>query len=222
MERRDAVEFAVYTDEAGESLLRASFPSVASVEVEQGWLDRWREFHRPVQAGGLWIGPPWIAPPVDRPTVVVDPGQAFGTGAHPTTRACVELLAGLERGSLLDAGCGSGVLSVAAVRLGFSPVLALDLDPVAVEVASATAAANGAAVETRCVDVLRHELPLADVLVANIELRVVEALLSRARARRVVTSGYLAGEEPVASGWTAVQGLELDGWAAHVLAPEGD
>ena len=107
--------------------------------VEPGWEDRWRAFHRPCHAGGLWIGPPWIDPPAGETAVVVDPGRAFGTGAHPTTRASIDMLARLDRGSLLDAGCGSGVVSVAAARLGFAPVTAVDVDEVAVEVARDTA-----------------------------------------------------------------------------------
>jgi ribosomal protein L11 methyltransferase len=149
--------------------------------------------------------------------VTVDPGRAFGTGAHATTRACVELLADVERGSCLDAGCGSGVLAVAAVRLGFEPVVAVDLDPEAVAVARATARRNGARVEVRLADVLEDELPHADVVVANIELAVVEALLARAPAATAVTSGYLASEAPAVAGWERAGRRELEGWAADLL-----
>jgi ribosomal protein L11 methyltransferase len=216
------VELAVYVDAAGEAVLRREFVGLSSEPVEPGWEDRWREFHRPVRAGGLWIGPPWEEAPTREAAVVVDPGRAFGTGAHPTTRACIELLATLERGSLLDAGCGSGVVAVAAVRLGFGPVTAVDLDPVAVDVARRTAAQNGVAIDVDRADVLRDELPRTDVVVANIELRMVEGLLARSTPASVaVTSGYLAGEEPRASGWEVVSALQLDGWGAHVLAAHG-
>jgi ribosomal protein L11 methyltransferase len=170
-----------------------------------------------VVAGGLWIGPPWLEPPQEQPAVVVDPGRAFGTGAHPTTRACIELLSQLERGSLLDAGCGSGVIAVAAARLGFDPVRAVDLDEVAVDVATATAHLNGVAVEVARADVLRDALPPGDVVVANIELRVVELLLARTTAATAVTSGYLSSEQPDAPGWTFDDRLALEGWAADVL-----
>lgn len=212
------VELAVYVDDAGERELRASFPGARSEPVAGGWEDRWKEFHRPTRAGGLWIGPPWAERPAGVPSVVVDPGRAFGTGAHPTTRACVEALARLERGSLLDAGCGSGVVAVAAVALGFAPVFAVDVDEVAVEVARATARANGSAVEVSVADVLRDELPSTDVVVANIELRVVEALLARVDVRVAVTSGYLASETPSAAGWQRLDRVEIEGWAADVLA----
>lgn len=211
------VELAAYTDEAGEARIREAFADVSAQRVEAGWADRWREFHRPVRVGGLWIGPPWEPAPGDEKVVVIDPGRAFGTGAHPTTRACIELLAGLERGAVLDAGCGSGVVAVAAVRLGFDPVSAVDLDPVAVEIARDTACRNGAQVDVRRADVLRDELPRADVVVANIDLAVVEALLERGPARTAVTSGYLAHEAPRAPGWSSVSRMELDGWGADVL-----
>jgi ribosomal protein L11 methyltransferase len=158
-----------------------------------------------------------MSPPADEPSVVVDPGRAFGTGAHATTRACIELLAGVERGSLLDAGCGSGVVAVAAARLGFAPVVAVDLDEVAVEVAALTARVNDVEIDVHPADVLHDELACTDVLVANIELGVVEQLLARAPSAVAVTSGYLAAEVPQAPGWVGVDRLELEGWAADVF-----
>jgi ribosomal protein L11 methyltransferase len=196
----------------------AAYPQATAEPVAAGWEDRWKEFHGPALAGGLWIGPPWISPPVGAVAVVVDPGRAFGTGAHPTTRACIELLSRLERGSLVDAGCGSGVVAVAAVRLGFAPVMAVDIDPVAVEVANDTARENGVVVDVCPTDVLVDELRPADVVVANIELGVVEQLLARIDANKAVTSGYLASERPEAPGWRAAERIELEGWAADVLA----
>ena len=212
-----ATELAVFTDDAGEIAVRDAFADVRSDPIALGWEDGWKEFHRAVSAGGLWIGPPWSPPPLGEDVVIVDPGRAFGTGAHATTRACIELLAGLERGSLLDAGCGSGVVSVAAVRLGFAPVLAVDLDEVAVEVAALTARANGVEIDVHRADVLHDDLPRTDVLVANIEHRVVEQLLARAASPVAVTSGYLAAEAPHAPGWVGVEHLELEGWAADVF-----
>ena len=214
----DAVELRVYTDPAGEARIRDVFGRASSVPVEPGWEDRWRTFHRPVRTGGLWIGPPWGTPPPGEPAVVVDPGQAFGTGAHPTTRACIELLAAHERGSVLDAGCGSGVVAIAAARLGFGPVVAVDADPVAVAAARSNGASNDVRVEVRVADVLRDTLPAADVLVANIDLPVVEALLARRLADRAITSGYLDHEAPRVQGWEPLARLELDGWAADSLA----
>ena len=211
------VELAVYTDAEGRDETLAAFPRASAEQVATGWEDRWKEFHRPVVAGGLWIGPPWLSPPAGATAVVVDPGRAFGTGAHPTTRACIELLSRLERGSLLDAGCGSGVVAVAAARLGFAPVTAVDLDPVAVEVARQTVRENAVAAEIRRADVLVDELPRADVVVANIELGVVERLLARVDAREAVTSGYLAVEQPATGSWQPSERLELEGWAADLL-----
>ena len=216
-EGRGWVELAAYTDRAGEERIRAVFAEVSALSVGDGWEEQWREFHHAVRVGGLWIGPPWELASSGENVVVVDPGRAFGTGAHATTRACIELLAGLERGALFDAGCGSGVIAIAAVRLGFDPVVAADVDPVAVEVARETACQNGVSLDVRESDVLRDDLPPADIVVANIELAVVEPLLARRPARTAITSGYLADVRPRAEGWEVVRSLELDGWAAHVL-----
>jgi ribosomal protein L11 methyltransferase len=212
------LELVVYADEPAEARIRTAFPEVASHPLEPGWEDAWRAFHRPVRTGGLWIGPPWESPPPGEPAVVVDPGRAFGTGAHPTTRACVELLARCDRGSVLDAGCGSGVLAVAAARLGFGPVFALDHDAAAVEAADLTAALNGVTLKVSRADVLSAELPRVNLLVANIELRAVEALLARRPAAVAITSGYLAHETPHADAWEHADRLELDGWAADRFA----
>jgi ribosomal protein L11 methyltransferase len=217
IEGGDGLELAVYVDGDGERRVREAFRDASAAPVDPGWEDRWRAFHRPVVAGGLWLGPPWVRPPDGVSAVLVDPGRAFGTGAHPTTRACVELLADLDRGSCLDAGCGSGVVAVAAVRLGFEPVLAVDLDADAVEIARETARRNRVRVDVRRADVLRDELPAVDVAVANIELAVVEALLARVSAATCVTSGYLAHEAPDAPGWERAARLELEGWAADLL-----
>ncbi len=219
----NTTELAVYTDQAGADRIRSAFTEpVLAERVPDGWEERWRTFHRPVHAGGLWIGPPWEAPPPGEPAVVVDPGRAFGTGAHPTTRACIELLAGHERGAVLDAGTGSGVIAVAAATLGFEPVFAVDIDQDAVEAAMATASRNGVRVQVWRADVLVDELPEADLMVANIELRAVESLLARRPAARAITSGYLADETPQVSGWEQVSRVELDGWAADLLALAGE
>jgi ribosomal protein L11 methyltransferase len=217
-ETSDALELSAYTDARGERNVRAAFASVASALVEPGWEDRWRDFHRPVRAGGLWIGPPWRTPPSGVAAVVVEPGRVFGTGAHGTTRACVELLARTPRDSVLDAGCGSGVLAIAAALLGFAPVTAVDVDPAALEATRANAARNGVEVDVRVGDVLSDDLPAADVLVANIELPTVERLLRRWPGRRAIVSGYLAHETPRADGWTREARLVLEGWAADCLS----
>jgi ribosomal protein L11 methyltransferase len=194
----------------------AAFPRARTTEVEPGWEDRWREFHRAVRVGPLWVGPPWESSPPDALPVVVDPGRAFGTGAHPTTRLCLELLLEQEPRGLLDVGCGSGVLAIAAAKLGHAPVLAVDVDASAVTAARANAERNGVVVEARRLDALADTLPPAPLAVANIALAAVEALGGRLGGERVITSGYLAGDEPSLRDYERVHRRELDGWAADL------
>jgi ribosomal protein L11 methyltransferase len=210
------VELAAYTDPGGEERIWQAFGGATGTDVEDGWEDRWRSFHRPVVAGGLWIGPPWERPPAGLPAVVVDPGRAFGTGAHPTTRLCIELLARQPRSGLLDVGCGSGVLSIAAARTGFAPVTAVDVDPVAVEVTRANAAANHVELDVRALDAAADELPHADLVVANIAPEPVAALSGRLRCERAITSGYMASDAPTLAGFVRADRLELGGWAADL------
>jgi ribosomal protein L11 methyltransferase len=215
-----SAELAVYVADDRVPALRRAFPALGVQPVADGWEDAWRDFHHGVEIGPLWVGPPWEEPPAGAHAVVIDPGRAFGTGAHPTTRLALELLAEQPRGSLLDAGCGSGVLAIAAARLGFRPVIAGDHDPEAVDVARENAARNGVEVELSALDAVAGELPAAEVVVANIALEVVEALAARVHCSRLVLSGYLAEERPAVSGFIHVARREASGWAADAYAPE--
>jgi ribosomal protein L11 methyltransferase len=213
-EDSETLTLVLYVAESAVESIRAAFSDVAVASVEPGWEDAWRTFHRPVRAGGLWIGPPWEEPDPGELSVVIDPGLAFGTGAHATTRLCIELLARSRRGSLLDVGCGSGVLSIAASRLGFDPIRAVDNDPVAVETTIANAVVNVATIEVSVLDGELDELPRADLVVANVLLAPVERILARLDTPAVITSGYRATDHPLAPGWREIDRLELDGWAA--------
>jgi ribosomal protein L11 methyltransferase len=185
--------------------------------VEPGWEERWREFHRPVSIGPLWIGPSWEQPPPDAIGVVVDPGRAFGTGSHPTTGLCLAFLLDLERGSLLDIGCGSGVLSVAAAKLGFEPVIAIDREPAAVEAAHRNAETNDVLIDVRRADALVDALPMTDVALANIDLASVRALSGRVQARVLVTAGYFHSRSPQLAGYGHRERRIDGGWAADLF-----
>ncbi len=227
------VEYAVY-GAAGElpslpdltSAAGTALVGVSTSETPDDWHERWKTFHRPVtiqapdgapQARSqprpsLHVRAPWQAPRVaeDVLDIAIDPGQAFGTGAHDTTRLCLSLMLELtgSEGSamgLLDVGTGSGVLAIAAARLGFSPVLGLDSDRESVLAARANALANGAAIEVRRLDARHEQLPWIDharraasglVVVANL-LRPLLLELARTISRapeHLVLGGLLAGE----------------------------
>ena len=212
----DGVELAAYTDDRGEERLWSAFGGARATDVEEGWEDRWRAFHRPVRIGPLWVGPPWEQPDGGGIPVVIDPGRAFGTGAHATTRLCLELLLDLPRGSMLDVGCGSGVLSIAAAKLGFDPVHAVDLDPQAIEAIERNAAANGVTVEIQLADAARDPLPATDAAVVNVALDADLSIAARLGCDHVVTSGYLAAEEPQIPGYSRRDRREAEGWAADL------
>jgi ribosomal protein L11 methyltransferase len=202
----DGIELVAYTDAGGEERLWEAFGAAQGEDVAADWRDRWKDFHRPVRIGSLWIGPPWDEAPADATAVVIDPGRAFGTGAHPTTRLCIELLLGLERGSVMDLGCGSGVLAIVAAKTGFAPVAA----------AESNVAANGVEVEARRADVLVDPLPAADIALANITRPALEALAPRLRCHRLVSSGYLPTDAPQLPRLSHIRRITRDGWAADL------
>jgi ribosomal protein L11 methyltransferase len=217
----DHVEFAIY-GAPGElpelpDLRAAAGPALVEIdttEVPDDWADRWRDFHRPVLVGDrLLVRPSWARGP--RPLaaleVVIDPGQAFGTGAHTTTRLCLELLlelvdAGRASGPLVDWGTGSGVLAIAAAKLGFRPVSGCDHAPAALEAAAANARANRVELELQRVNLREATPPVADTATANL----TGPLLRQVAERMVdvpgwlVCSGLLASEEgPVTAAFEA-------------------
>jgi ribosomal protein L11 methyltransferase len=208
---------------------------VSSTEIPDDWSERWKRFHRPVliepprrrsampgrsrepgmpnepegeRVPALHVRPPWEAPSEreDAEEIVIDPGQAFGTGAHATTRLCLELLLELTAlkdrpGRLLDVGTGSGVLAIAAARLGFAPVLGLDHERESVEAAEQNARVNGVAIEVRRFDLRAQALPWLDpdtadgpaqspVVVANL---LCPLLLDLAREMPRAPAHLLAG-----------------------------
>jgi ribosomal protein L11 methyltransferase len=218
--RGDVAELFAFTDEAGARRLRESFGEATTVSVPPGWDEEWKRFHDPVVIGTLWIGPPWEEPPAGLTAVVIDPGRAFGTGGHATTRLCLELLTELDRASVLDLGCGSGVLAIAAAKLGFAPVFALDSDPAAVEATFRNALHNEVEVQTRQADALIEPLSGADIVLANIDLATLNALAAGLDCSLAITSGYYESDRPALSGFRHLDRRTGQHWAADLFVRE--
>jgi ribosomal protein L11 methyltransferase len=235
------VEYAIYggageLPELGEidAAVGEGKVEVVSTDVPDDWADRWRDFHRPVLVGDrLWLRPSWEEPRPGTVDVVVDPGQAFGTGAHPTTRLCLGLLLELEaageaEGPLTDLGTGSGILAIAASKLGWNPVYGYDHEQPALEAGAANAEANGVQLHLQRLN-LREQLPeLAPTVVANMTAPVLLAVADQLTTLKgspgtLVCSGLLPSELDATAAAFAPAGLaeakrRSDGdWAALLL-----
>jgi ribosomal protein L11 methyltransferase len=214
----DFVEYAIYGGEgelpelglleaaAGEGLVE-----VVSTEVPDDWADRWQDFHRPILVGDrLYVRPSWEEPRAGAVDLVVDPGRAFGTGAHPTTRMCLELILeladrGEAAGPLTDLGTGSGLLAIAGAKLGWGPVTGYDHEAAAIETAAANAAANGVDVAFEICDLRASLSPLAPTTVANLTASVLREIarqlagdpVERGGARRSLPAVAPEGPSPL-------------------------
>jgi ribosomal protein L11 methyltransferase len=219
----DAIEYALYGP-AGElpsegdirSLAGEAVLSVQLADVPPGWEDEWKRFLAPVEvaAGGraVRVRPPWYAAEGDGLDVLIDPGRSFGAGTHATTQLVLELLLESEAaGPLCDWGAGTGVLAIAAAKLGYGPVVAVDVEPDALETIPRNAAANGiAGLETRWLDLTATPAPWAPTVTANLTCDLLEraAACVEEPPRRLLASGVLERE---------VAAL-LEAWAPHGLS----
>jgi ribosomal protein L11 methyltransferase len=228
------VEYALY----GAPGELPSFPSgsadvggvvvqVSGEPVADDWAERWKRFHEPVLIGGrVFVRPPWADARQGTLDLVIDPGQAFGTGAHATTRLSLELLLELSSaGSFADLGCGSGVLALAAAKLGFGPVAAVDNEEAALEATRANAVANGVSLErVERLDLRAESPPAAETVAANLMrpllLRLAASMEEKPRA--LIVSGLLDDEaDEVADAFAPLaerRRLSSQGWSGLLLA----
>jgi ribosomal protein L11 methyltransferase len=202
-----------------------AMPRYTAARVEDDdWVRKSQAQFQALSLGRLWIGPTWREPPPECSACVrLDPGLAFGTGSHPSTRLVLRFLDEHIRGgeSVLDYGCGSGILAIAAARLGAMPVDAVDIDPQALETARANAALNGVALRVEMPEALRRER--YDIVMANILSQPLIVLAPALSARAVdggqlLLSGILdAQAQEVIDGYAGLMKLEVlareEGWA---------
>lgn len=208
-------------------VLRDRGAATVAAPADPWWLDTWREHAVPVRVGGVLLWPAWIDGPHEAEGAVVvrlDAGRAFGSGSHASTRLALASLQEIDLAGLavLDAGCGSGVLAVAAALLGAAPVVACDVDVEAMRATRRNAAANGVPIVLVDGGVERVRGPF-DVIVANIGAGVLRAMAERLTALlapggRLVLSGLLVDQVPgvVAAfgGLRPAARHDEDGWSA--------
>ena len=120
VEMEGGLELAAYTTAGGEERLWQVFGPGRVTEVEPDWAERWKQFHRPIRIGDLWIGPPWEEPDTKAIPVVIDPGRAFGTGSHPTTHICRSISSSWSQGACWISGAAP-VFSPSPRRASVSP-----------------------------------------------------------------------------------------------------
>jgi ribosomal protein L11 methyltransferase len=228
---RDDADVETLLAQAARTLGWTGTPEYRTERVpDADWVRATQAQFAPIRVSArLWIVPTWhVAPDAAALNIVLDPGLAFGSGSHPTTRLCLRWLEARVRGgeSVLDYGCGSGILAIAAARLGAGDVTGIDIDPDAVRAARDNAAAN--AVAARFADTDAPMPPPADLVVANIlanPLKLLAPLLAahtRAGGRLVLAGLLDAQADEVAAsyspwfdmsvhaseeGWTALEGL---------------
>jgi ribosomal protein L11 methyltransferase len=210
--------------------------AVETAAAPEDWRERRAQTYRPERIGArLLVRPSWAAP-VDSPdgrieVVLADDDGAFGSGSHPTTRACLEVLEHLPPGgTLADLGCGSGVIAVTAVLLGWQRVVAVDADPGSLEATRANATRNAVELEAVELDLMRQDPPRADAYFANVPLPVHTAIgtrLTSAQPRTIVASGVPEEHTDELVGAYAGLGLEpvrrasIRGWVVVAFGGSG-
>ena len=195
--------------------------------VQQDWSTAWRSHIREVQVGRLWVGPPWklAEAPTDKVRLVIEPKMAFGTGDHPTTSLCLaavdEFMASHPGASVLDVGTGTGVLAIAARKLGAGRVVGTDNDAVSVELAQENAALNGTPDVALSGASLEEVEGTFELVVANILANTLVALaplIAPKVGERLVLAGVLApqAEEVTQAyrqlGLTPLEGARVGDW----------
>ena len=187
--------------------LAESPPHEIDLLGDEDWAHSWMAHYKPLQVGrSLWVVPSWCSPPEPNAVnIILDPGLAFGTGDHPTTSLCLAWLAEqtLAGKTVLDYGCGSGILSIAALKLGAREACAVDIDAQAIEVTRRNAVHNG--IDSGLNVMLPSELPpgfQADIVIANILFGTLIELAADIKSRvrpggRLVLSGLLGSDQAV-------------------------
>ena len=205
-----------YIEKLGESFPEFPKPTVTfRTTLSENWAVAWKDNFKVLEVGStILITPPWLNPePHDRHMIIIEPAEAFGTGSHETTRGCLELLEDVlgdyggrsATASVLDVGCGSGILAIAAVKLGASPVTAIDNDPVAIESARENSSLNGV-LDKICLEckAIENVEVCFDIVIANLDYTTLSrnvSILPRLFRDRLIISGITVDQ------WESVKKL---------------
>lgn len=197
----------------------------SSVIDEADYENEWKKYYKPIKTKNITVVPTWIKyePEAGEVVMRLDPGMAFGTGSHATTRMCLELMDAKGK-DVIDVGCGSGILGIAAAMTGAKSVYMCDIDPLAVEFASENAKMNGVDATIECADLISGDRR-ADLIIANITADILMRLakdLSKHlnEGGKVLLSGIIdeRAEEVAAcytqAGFNKTGCSNLDGWNA--------
>jgi ribosomal protein L11 methyltransferase len=214
------------------ALTRPTLECSLEVLPDKDWERAWMDDFKPQRFGKrLWICPTWLTPPEpDAVNLMLDPGLAFGTGTHPTTSLCLTWLeqADLHNKSIIDYGCGSGILSLAAIKLGAQKVQAVDVDNQALQATQNNALSNS--INDKQIEITFPETlqDPVDLIIANILLAPLISLSDRFHQllhpkAHLVVSGLLAEQAPLLinaydSTFTPIITEYLDGWALLVFS----
>ena len=201
------------------------FPEALLREVrDEDWENNWKQYYKPIKIGKLTVVPEWEEKPAEGISLVLDPGLTFGTGSHATTHMCLEAIQeiSLENASVLDLGCGSGILGIGAMLLGAKECTSIDIDDKSPKVVNENAELNGVHINALAGDVLGKNWSGYDVVLANIVADVIVKLIPKIKAPYFICSGIIDGREDEIesllkdNGFDVIKHFHEDEWNCYI------
>ena len=208
----------------GDEILN-EFPNSQTREVrDEDWENNWKQYYKPIEIGKLTVVPSWEERPEKGISLVLDPGLTFGTGSHATTHMCLQAIQqiNLEDKTVLDLGCGSGILGIGTMLLGAKECTAIDIDEKSPDVVNSNAALNNVTINAYSGDVLGKIWSGYDLIIANIVADVILKLIPNVKSPYFIISGIIDGREPEIedalekNGFIITEHLHEDEWNCYI------